>query len=499
VSANIVLFPLSLRSKTNKISLSARCAVVFAAAVFLLCAFPQGVRAGEGSGAHFDRGKANQLLMRADGAQLERLTVDYGIRVVRRLATAEGEIQLIEGPDGLSADQTADLLAADPAVHTLEPALLTALFAEDGGSEPAPQSGEVVADLLRVGEFTTPCLAETFGAGTWSGYAAQSATELLHLHGAHAAVQCGGATVAIIDTGIDPNHALLQGALIPGYDFLEETAGFASEWSSLHQSVRVIVEQSVRVIVEQSVRVIVEGRGDSELESSIAPILSAEGQPELAAENLPPFFGHGTMVAGLLRLTSPGSKIMPLRVFDGQGTAHLFDIIDAIYFAVDHGADIINMSFSVATPSAELQRAIQYAHQHGVLCVAAAGNQADRAMVYPAAYGQVIGVASTTLDDTLSDFSNYGSGLVAVAAPGSGVVSLFPGGGYAAGWGTSFSTPFVSGTLALLHSRDGGDRSTGVVQQRRIDLQQGSLDLPLLTGLIGSGRLDSLGALDPKL
>ncbi len=499
MSAITILFSMSLRSKAKKVPAAARCALVLIAAVCLTCAFPSGAQAAEGTGTHFDRGAANQLLLRADGAQLERLSADYGIRVVRRLATGEGEIQLIEGPDGLSADQTADLLAADPAVHTLEPALLTALFAEDGGSEPAPQSGEVVADLLRVGDFQSPCLTQAFGEGLWSGYAAQSATELLRLHGAHAAAQCGGATVAIIDTGIDPNHTLLQGALVPGYDFLEEEAGFASEWGSLDQSVRAIVEQSVRAIVEQSVRAIVEGRGDSELESSIAPILSAEGQLELAAENLPPFFGHGTMVAGLLRLTSPGSKIMPLRVFDGEGTAHLFDIIDAIYYAVDHGADIINMSFSVASPSAELKRAIQYAHQHGVLCVAAAGNQADRAMVYPAAYGLVIGVASTTLDDALSDFSNYGSGLVTVAAPGSGVVSLFPGGGYAAGWGTSFSTPFVSGTLALLHRRDGGDRSAGVVQQRRIDLQQGSLDLPLLTGLIGSGRLDSLGALDPKL
>jgi thermitase len=70
--------------------------------------------------------------------------------------------------------------------------------------------------------------------------------------------------------------------------------------------------------------------------------------------------------------------------------------------------------------------------------------------VYPAAWSSVIGVASTTNDDQRSAFSNYGQPLVWVAAPGEGVITSYPYGTYAAAWGTSFSTPFVAGTAALL-------------------------------------------------
>jgi subtilisin family serine protease len=85
--------------------------------------------------------------------------------------------------------------------------------------------------------------------------------------------------------------------------------------------------------------------------------------------------------------------------------------------------------------------------------VAAAGNNGRETLVYPAAYqSMVTGVASTSNNDTLSSFSNYGPDLVWVAAPGEGVITLYPFGSYAATWGTSFSAPFVSGTAALLLS-----------------------------------------------
>ena len=227
------------------------------------------------------------------------------------------------------------------------------------------------------------------------------------------------------------------------------------------------------------------------LDASIAPFVDPAVIDDLASIDLPPFFGHGTMVAGLVRLAAPGATIMPLRVFDSSGSAHLFDVIRAIYYAVDHGADVINMSFSMPAHSIELQRAVQYARAHGVACVAAAGNEGERLQVYPAAYPASVGVAASTLDDQLSEFTNYGNALVELAAPGAGVVSTYPGGVFGAGWGTSFSAPLVAGTLALIqHLHDGGDVAAfqGLVQ----DLSQGSVTIPGLEGDIGSGRLSAL-------
>src|SRR5437879_9053997 len=99
---------------------------------------------------------------------------------------------------------------------------------------------------------------------------------------------------------------------------------------------------------------------------------------------------------------------MPLKVFDADGAALLFDILRAIYYAVDHGAKVINMSFSTEQRSAELKRAINYAVSRGVICVSSAGNNGARLRVYPAAFGNVLGVGSTSNLDARSTFSNFG-------------------------------------------------------------------------------------------
>jgi subtilisin family serine protease len=96
-----------------------------------------------------------------------------------------------------------------------------------------------------------------------------------------------------------------------------------------------------------------------------------------------------------------------------------------------------------------LSNAIDYAISHDVICVASVGNDGQNILVYPAAYGRVIGVASTSNSDSRSSFTNFGKD-VEVAAPGEAVIAPYPFNHYAMAWGTSFSSPQVAGAAALL-------------------------------------------------
>jgi subtilisin family serine protease len=161
-------------------------------------------------------------------------------------------------------------------------------------------------------------------------------------------------------------------------------------------------------------------------------------------------FGHGTMVAGVIHLVAPTSQILPLKAFHADGTGNLSDILRALYYAVQHNAKVINMSFDLSSSSPELVSAINYANSQHVICVASSGNDGQKEVVYPAGLQNVMGVASTNNQDQRSTFSNYGNQVVWVAAPGEAIITTYPFGAYAAGWGTSFSSPFVAGTSSLI-------------------------------------------------
>ena len=110
------------------------------------------------------------------------------------------------------------------------------------------------------------------------------------------------------------------------------------------------------------------------LDQSTTEVLD-QSTTEVLDQNPPPAaFGHGTMTAGLVHLVAPQSSLMPLRAFAGNGTATVSAVVQAIYYAIDNGADVINMSFSSTQSSSTLQQAVQYAYQKGVVCVAAVGN-----------------------------------------------------------------------------------------------------------------------------
>jgi len=462
-------------------------ALALAAALGAAGAFAQDTSLSQKS----DTENGPRALARIDGNAVEAVAEQYGLRVVGRYDRPAQALVLVEGPPGMGKSELVALVGGDGRVADVEPAVLAALPAPAVPSAPGSALADVAVDLSRLGISSMPCTPPA----SWNGWADQQAAGLVRLGDAHATTCGDGALVAVIDTGVDPDHPILAGALAPGFDFLAPQSSLSSEWQSLDQSVMPIVESLFSQAAGPSNQAAVDGRAELlMLDASMAPILDPDLVAELEGQDLPPYFGHGTMVAGLVRLAAPGAKILPLRVFNGDGTAQLFDIVAAIYVAVESGADVINMSFSMPTASRELQRALRYARDHGVVCVAAAGNGGERTLVYPAAFAEAVGVAATDLGDELGGFSNRGSALVTIAAPGVGVISTYPGGLYAAGWGTSFSTPLVSGTVALLQAGHPGGATAA--QQSEINaLKNGAVRLQGLAGEIGSGRLDTLGAI----
>lgn len=281
-----------------------------------------------------------------------------------------------------------------------------------------------------------------YGTLVTHGYAAQPAAQIIRLSDAHNGFSVTGTgIVAVIDTGVDPNHPVLRPVLLQGYDFTRNQPG-ASEWLDVPQlqsgsdSDNDDSQSQGPVVVQQSSAAI--------LDQSSAAIL--DGSPYVA-------FGHGTMTSGLVHLVAPGAKILPLKAFSSNGTGNLSNIIAALYYAVKNKANVVNMSFDLSYSSPALSQAISYANNSGVVLVAAAGNESTSARVYPASMsGSVVGIASTSDWDTRSSFSNYGSADVWIAAPGENVISTYPGGTYGSESGTSFSSPLVAGTVALMLS-----------------------------------------------
>lgn len=271
-----------------------------------------------------------------------------------------------------------------------------------------------------------------FGAPVWDGYATQPAAQIIQVQQAQAAFHATGAgIVAMIDTGVDTQHPALVPVLVPGYNFITNTPN-GSETGGLNQSSAAVLDGSSPAYVNSSTIAV--------LNQSSAAVLDGSGNAD---------FGHGTMTAGIVHLVAPTASIMPLKAFSSNGTGYLSDVIRATYYAAAHGSRVISMSFSFSSASQEMTDAIHYANGLGIICVASAGNNGTNQVVYPAGIPGVMAVASVSDYGTRSSFSSYGSD-VWISAPGEGIVSTYPYGTYSAGWGTSFSAPFVSGTAALL-------------------------------------------------
>lgn len=185
--------------------------------------------------------------------------------------------------------------------------------------------------------------------------------------------------------------------------------------------------------------------------------------------------GHGTHVAGTIAQTTNNeygvagiaheAKLMSLKVLSASGSGTVADIAEAIKFAADNQADVINMSLGGGGESQLMKEAIDYAHQKGVTIVAAAGNSNQNSASYPARYPHVIGVAAIGPAGEKAPYSNFGAG-VDISAPGGVVTEKSSSGGilqntidpetgkpiFAAYQGTSMASPHVAAVAALLKS-----------------------------------------------
>ena len=331
-----------------------------------------------------------------------------------------------------------------------------------------------------------------YGSNVWNGYVNQPAAQTVRVSAAHSppfSVTGSGIVVADIDTGVDPNHPAFARVLLPGYDFTRNQSGASelNDFPSSHPGCTTSTCTTESNVNQSSVAI---------LDQSSVAIL--DGNSNYAA------FGHGTMVIGVIHLVAPSAFLLPLKAFGANGTGYLSDILHAIYYAVSNGANVINMSFDFPTNSPELASALDYANRHALVCAASAGNNGQKAdpstgtgMVYPAALQNVVmGVGSTTASDppTRSTFSNYGNAIVWVGAPGEGIVTTYPFSTYAAGWGTSFSAPFVSGGAALLLNKQGNTNESHAAAAMANAVSMAGQDM-------GNGRLDlvlALQALSPQ-
>lgn len=277
-----------------------------------------------------------------------------------------------------------------------------------------------------------------------SHYAAQWGLPRAGVPAAWALSSGAGVTVAVVDTGVEASHPDLQGQLLPGYDFIND-----------------------------------------------------DGDPD--DDN-----GHGTRMVGIVGAVrdnaegisgvAPAARVLPVKALDAQGYGPYSAVANGITYAVDQGAQVINLSLVGAAPSSILQAAVDYAVAHDVVVVAASGNYGSDAPAYPAASSGAVAVAAITENDGHPIFSNYGA-WISVAAPGVDIVTTSLDASYAGSTGTSPAAAMASGVFALLRAANpqmGRLEAIGRVQSGAANLGSSGWD-----PYFGWGRVDAYGALVP--
>jgi subtilisin family serine protease len=390
-----------IRTRRASIRCRGRLALAFLLVLFLGGAIPTvKAQGGESAGEEFvpgevvvQLGSAIDLSDVARQYKLDPVPLDqFGRRPIYRLRIADNAPVAVRVSE-LQADSQSRVIYAEPN-YLVKP----------------PKGGGILwSDGLPGGDA---------GAGD---YTSQWATQQIQLSIAHSVARGAGIRIAVLDTGVDFTHPALAGHLLPGYDFVD-----------------------------------------------------MDNNPEEVGELGQGAYGHGTHVTGLLALVAPEAKIMPLRVLNENGIGNIWVLAEALEYAInpdgnpdtDDGAHVINLSLSTPRRTNLLLNILRKVtgscseggcdfqiNESNTVVVAASGNNGNNIPQYPAAesFHALLAVAANDENGVITDFSTRGT-WVGLLAPGAGIVSTVPGGGYASWDGTSAAAPIAAGVVALVRS-----------------------------------------------
>jgi subtilisin family serine protease len=436
-----------------------------------------------------------QIIVRCSAEDLDQIRAEVGAAVVDGI---EGHF-LIAVPSSTNADRiesvhgTGLIQASDNAVLVIP--------------RNAPPLPPGTGTTWSGGQSKLGAIVDWYGTPAREAYTTQPVVAKIALKQALNVATGSGVRVAIIDSGVDLEHPTLKSVIFGGKNYVgrtsvpsfldDPTIPALSQSSSnfLEQSSSNFLEQSASNFLAQSSSNFLEQSSSNFLEqAAIGIFLNQSSSNFLEGTTLPPFAGHGTMMAGLVHLVAPQARIMPFKAFDATGVGTEWNVVHAIYDAIASGADVINMSSSTLQKSKIMQAAIQTAVSRGIVVVGSAGNSGAEVETYPAAFSGAIGVSALNLNDQKAPFSNYGR-YVDVSATGTDLISTFPGGHWASGSGTSPAAATVSGVAALVKQSRGRDHST----KQRIEDGVDPINTPAqYSHELGKGRVNALAAVTRK-
>jgi len=365
-------------------------------------------------------------VMPVAGADVHQLATDYGATIA---PGSNYTCVRLQPPSGESCEELAAQLSADPRV----------IAAERNG-------------VIETAETRQESYASDDGLGSYETANEQPAAQAVGLDAAHRVSGGDGVLVAVIDTGVDPTHPLLQSRLVGGWDYVD----YDNDPTDVPNGI--------------------DDDGDGLIDEA---------------------WGHGTHVAGIVALTAPGAHIMPVRVLNADGRGDIAAVAAGIRWAIDHGARVINLSLGMLQTSVCIEHLLQVADQSGVIVVCSAGNSGmELPHEYPASSSHALAIAASDAGASPAPFTSFAS-FVAISAPGVSVRSSYPGAAWRLWSGTSMSAPFVAGTVALLLEKHPGWHRSEMLTRLAGTAR------PLVgvsceqQGKLGAGMLDGAAALAP--